>query len=147
MFSLISCFTLLISWDKTSSAEAEKVIQPPSLQAREGSMLALPLFCCVTEGKSVHLSEPQFCHLQHGEPHNSCLLRGCQAHSRYSGKPSSCKPRPQQPGEREIDDHTPHSVSARPFPSTAPVSTHGSPKARGFTPTILFFTDEETKTQ
>ena len=42
MFSLISCFTLLISWDKTFSAEAVKVIQQPSLHVREGWILALP---------------------------------------------------------------------------------------------------------
>lgn len=43
MFSLISCFTLLVSWDKTCSAKAERVIQPPSLHVREGLILALPL--------------------------------------------------------------------------------------------------------
>ena len=42
MLSLISCFTLLISWDKTFSAEAVKVIQLPSLHVREGWILALP---------------------------------------------------------------------------------------------------------
>lgn len=47
MFSLISCFTLLISWDKTLSAEAEKVIQLPSLCVREDSILAVSQFVAV----------------------------------------------------------------------------------------------------
>lgn len=42
-FSLISCFTLLLSWDKICSAKAEKVIQPPSLHVREGLILAVTL--------------------------------------------------------------------------------------------------------
>lgn len=47
MLSLISCFTLLISWDKTFSAEAEKVIQLPSLCVREDSILAVSQFVAV----------------------------------------------------------------------------------------------------
>lgn len=59
MFSLISCFTLLISWDKTFSAEAVKVIQlHPSMRGRVGSWLSHPTSCCVTEGTSLRLSEP-----------------------------------------------------------------------------------------
>nr|KAF6465842.1 hypothetical protein HJG63_011227 [Rousettus aegyptiacus] len=55
---------------------------------------------------------------------------------------------PQQPEEREIDDHLPyilstesteHSLCARLFLTTGPFAAHGSPEARGSTITVLFF--------
>lgn len=103
--SLISCFAPLVSPDKASSAKAEKVIHHTP---RQGVIPALPL-CCVTESKSLCLSEPQCSLLQHGvltAPASQGGVGHMVGTRRSLAAPIRCQPR--QPGERNTDGHVPY---------------------------------------